>query len=273
MNQDEVVDLLRNAQDDRREAALLILRPRERKVLELRFGLYGKRTHSFREIGHLLRITKERVRQIQNRALEKLKESTAETGRLLRNWDHIARVQCEYTRNALAMSESQEMLRRLWVAFPECFRETKADETDLFSWQRILQYAERAEAANNEERPPYAHLPYSWMQYIAKNHPGGGSSNCWPDLASIPVFASWFECKEEQVPDTLLTQLRVQYGKVLKGPLYLEHNSVRCVVGWIWFAGRSAMPGEGEIFDENEYPIENLEDLLLVPTHVIRFDC
>ena len=43
------------------------LRPRERKVLDLRFGLTGNGTHSLRQIGHLLRISKERVRQIQNR--------------------------------------------------------------------------------------------------------------------------------------------------------------------------------------------------------------
>jgi len=49
------------------------LRPRERKVLDLRFGLTGNGTHSLRQIGHLLRISKERVRQIQNKALRKLR--------------------------------------------------------------------------------------------------------------------------------------------------------------------------------------------------------
>jgi RNA polymerase primary sigma factor len=34
------------------------LRPRERKVLDLRFGLTGHGTHSLRQIGHLLRISK-----------------------------------------------------------------------------------------------------------------------------------------------------------------------------------------------------------------------
>jgi RNA polymerase primary sigma factor len=56
------------------------LRPRERKVLDLRFGLTGNGTHSLRQIGHLLRISKERVRQIQNRALEKLKASAERVG-------------------------------------------------------------------------------------------------------------------------------------------------------------------------------------------------
>jgi RNA polymerase primary sigma factor len=56
------------------------LRPRERRVLDLRFGLTGNGTHSLRQIGHLLRISKERVRQIQNRALEKLKVSAERVG-------------------------------------------------------------------------------------------------------------------------------------------------------------------------------------------------
>jgi RNA polymerase primary sigma factor len=56
------------------------LRPRERKVLDLRFGLTGNGTHSLRQIGHLLRISKERVRQIQNRALEKLRASAERVG-------------------------------------------------------------------------------------------------------------------------------------------------------------------------------------------------
>jgi RNA polymerase primary sigma factor len=58
------------------------LRPREKKVLDLRFGLTGNGTHSLRQIGHLLRISKERVRQIQNRALEKLRASAERVG-----WD------------------------------------------------------------------------------------------------------------------------------------------------------------------------------------------
>src|SRR5438445_5332038 len=56
------------------------LRPRERRVLDLRFGLTGNGTHSLRQIGHLLRISKERVRQIQNRALEKLRTSAERVG-------------------------------------------------------------------------------------------------------------------------------------------------------------------------------------------------
>lgn len=69
--------------NERQEALLFLmenLRPRERKVLDLRFGLTGNGTHSLRQIGHLLRISKERVRQIQNRALEKLRASAERVG-------------------------------------------------------------------------------------------------------------------------------------------------------------------------------------------------
>src|SRR5262249_50107791 len=71
-------------QNSERQEALRFLmenlRPRERKVLDLRFGLTGNGTHSLRQIGHLLRISKERVRQIQNRALEKLRASAERVG-------------------------------------------------------------------------------------------------------------------------------------------------------------------------------------------------
>jgi RNA polymerase primary sigma factor len=71
-------------QNSERQEALSFLmenlRPRERKVLDLRFGLTGSGTHSLRQIGHLLKISKERVRQIQNRALEKLRASAERVG-------------------------------------------------------------------------------------------------------------------------------------------------------------------------------------------------
>ncbi len=71
-------------QNSERQEALSFLmenlRPRERKVLDLRFGLTGSGTHSLRQIGHLLRISKERMRQIQNRALEKLRSSAERVG-------------------------------------------------------------------------------------------------------------------------------------------------------------------------------------------------
>jgi len=53
------------------------LREIERKVIELRFGLDGEKPHTLDNIGKALKITRERVRQIQEQALRKLKEITA----------------------------------------------------------------------------------------------------------------------------------------------------------------------------------------------------
>jgi RNA polymerase primary sigma factor len=49
------------------------LRPREQEVLSLRFGLGGKPKLSLSQVGKVLDVSKERVRQIQDRALEKLR--------------------------------------------------------------------------------------------------------------------------------------------------------------------------------------------------------
>ncbi len=50
-----------------------VLRPREQEVLALRFGLGGRERLSLSQVGRLLEVSKERVRQIEDRALEKLK--------------------------------------------------------------------------------------------------------------------------------------------------------------------------------------------------------
>jgi len=50
-----------------------LLRPREQEVLSLRFGLGGKSRLSLSQVGKVLSVSKERVRQIQERALDKLR--------------------------------------------------------------------------------------------------------------------------------------------------------------------------------------------------------
>lgn len=49
------------------------LDPRERKVIRLRYGLDGKRPRTLDEISMLLNRSRERVRQIQKLALNKLR--------------------------------------------------------------------------------------------------------------------------------------------------------------------------------------------------------
>ena len=49
------------------------LSPRERRVLELRFGLLDGRTRTLEEVGQYFGVTRERIRQIEAKALRKLR--------------------------------------------------------------------------------------------------------------------------------------------------------------------------------------------------------
>jgi RNA polymerase primary sigma factor len=63
------------------ERALRTLPARDAKVLRLYFGLDGGREHTLEEIGGMLGVTRERVRQLRDRALKRLREG--EVGRAL----------------------------------------------------------------------------------------------------------------------------------------------------------------------------------------------
>ena len=56
------------------ERALDTLSPRDARVLRLYFGLEGGREHTLEEIGNMLGVTRERVRQLRDRALRRLRE-------------------------------------------------------------------------------------------------------------------------------------------------------------------------------------------------------
>ena len=51
------------------------LQPREKKILEMRFGLTDGITHTLEEVGQEFGVTRERIRQIEAKALEKIRKS------------------------------------------------------------------------------------------------------------------------------------------------------------------------------------------------------
>jgi RNA polymerase primary sigma factor len=53
---------------------LQFLSPREQKILKMRFGLEDGRTHTLEEVGKEFGVTRERIRQIEAKALQKLKK-------------------------------------------------------------------------------------------------------------------------------------------------------------------------------------------------------
>jgi RNA polymerase primary sigma factor len=59
---------------DEIEQALGTLQRRDAKVLRLYFGLDGGREHTLEEIGGMLGVTRERVRQLRDRALKRLRD-------------------------------------------------------------------------------------------------------------------------------------------------------------------------------------------------------
>jgi len=66
--------------------ALAGLTERERQVLELRFGLVDGQDHTLEEVSRYFDVTRERIRQIEAKALRKLRHPTR--SRQLRNtWD------------------------------------------------------------------------------------------------------------------------------------------------------------------------------------------
>ncbi len=56
------------------EEALSTLRERDAFVLKLYYGLGGEEEHTLEQIGEILGITRERVRQLRDRALRELRE-------------------------------------------------------------------------------------------------------------------------------------------------------------------------------------------------------
>jgi RNA polymerase primary sigma factor len=70
------ITAMAGAKEQEMRRVLSTLTERERDVVVLRFGLFSEEPHTLQETGNRLQITRERARQIEARALEKLREST-----------------------------------------------------------------------------------------------------------------------------------------------------------------------------------------------------
>jgi len=64
--------------------ALELLRPRDARVVRLYYGLQGEEEHTLEEIGEILGVTRERIRQLRDRALREMREG--DLGDVLRTY-------------------------------------------------------------------------------------------------------------------------------------------------------------------------------------------
>ena len=68
------IEASRSLLRDRLREILIDLTDREQQILSMRFGLDDAVTHTLEEVGHKFGVTRERIRQIESRSLEKIRE-------------------------------------------------------------------------------------------------------------------------------------------------------------------------------------------------------
>ena len=59
---------------ERTEAVLKTLTPREAQIIRMRFGMHDGREHTLEEVGQIFGVTRERIRQLEVKALHKLRD-------------------------------------------------------------------------------------------------------------------------------------------------------------------------------------------------------
>jgi len=67
-------EVIKNDLRERIDAALVSLSDREKTIITLRFGLFGGESCTLQDLGRIFRISRERVRQLESRALNKLRK-------------------------------------------------------------------------------------------------------------------------------------------------------------------------------------------------------
>ncbi len=74
------LELIRSSFAEKTREMVSELDDKERAVIEMRFGLDGEDPRTLQEIGETLRLSRERIRQIESKAKEKLRRSQAAQG-------------------------------------------------------------------------------------------------------------------------------------------------------------------------------------------------
>lgn len=69
-------EVMENSLKQEVEEVLKKLTSREAKILKLYYGLDGEKPHTLEEVGYIFKLTRERVRQIKEKALQKLRNSS-----------------------------------------------------------------------------------------------------------------------------------------------------------------------------------------------------
>ncbi len=74
------LELMRSSFERRIQSMVKDLEEKEREVIKMRFGLDGEEPRTLQEIGESMRLSRERIRQIESRAKEKLRRSREAQG-------------------------------------------------------------------------------------------------------------------------------------------------------------------------------------------------
>jgi RNA polymerase primary sigma factor len=74
------LELIRSSFVEKIQAMVAELDEKEREVIRMRFGLDGEEPRTLQEIGEALGLSRERIRQIESKAKEKLRRSQGAQG-------------------------------------------------------------------------------------------------------------------------------------------------------------------------------------------------
>ena len=117
-------------------AAMLRLNPRQQRVLTERFGLDGGRPKTLEEVGEVLGITRERVRQLETRALRELR-AVAPGARAVPPDVGSVRHRCGELHDRLHLALAREASQRVELDLPHALAGEAESSADLLEGLRL----------------------------------------------------------------------------------------------------------------------------------------